>query len=100
MLDQKEVLRLAKLARLNFDSNQINNFISQFQSILNMIDKIKDLDCTNIEPLKSINNENLLTRQDEVREGGLQKELLSNAPGNDASLAKKVECFIVPKVIE
>jgi len=100
MLDKKEVLKLAKLARLNFDDSQINNFISQFDSILSIIDQVKNLDCAHIEPLKSISNENLLTREDEVREGALQKELFFNAPGKNATLAKEVNCFIVPKVIE
>ena len=100
MLYKKEVLKLAKLAKLRFIDQQIDEFNSQFKSILEMIDQVLDLDCSQIEPLKSISNENLLTRKDEVIEGDLQKELFFNAPGKDAALAKEVNCFIVPKVIE
>jgi aspartyl-tRNA(Asn)/glutamyl-tRNA(Gln) amidotransferase subunit C len=101
MAKESEVLRIAKLAKLRFNDEQLVNFIRQFNSILTMAEKLKTLSCDNVEPLKSVSDFNIRMRADEVVNNNLQDKLFTNAPGVDqANLAKEVKCFIVPKVIE
>jgi aspartyl-tRNA(Asn)/glutamyl-tRNA(Gln) amidotransferase subunit C len=97
---EDEVRRISKLSKLKFSEAELGNFTRQFQSILNMVESLKNLSCEGVEPLKSISSENFRTRVDEIIEGGIEQKLFTNAPGRQADLAKEVNCFIVPKVIE
>ncbi|MGV2433038.1 MAG UNVERIFIED_CONTAM: aspartyl/glutamyl-tRNA amidotransferase subunit C [Rickettsiaceae bacterium] len=65
-----------------------------------MIDKLKDVNTDNVEPLTSVVDAKLSMREDKVTDGGIVEELFSNAPGNNSSMAKEIKCFIVPKVVE
>jgi len=100
MLMKKDVLRIAKLAKLNFADSELDQFMGQFAKILQLAESLKSLNCDGVEPLKSPNALPLRLRADQVLDGALQDELFLNAPGAKASLAKEVKCFIVPKVIE
>lgn len=100
MIEKAQVARLAKLAKLKFSDQEMEVFASKFGNILDMIDKITQVDCSGIEPLTSISKEKILTRVDQVTDGRVQSQLFKNAPGKNALLAKEVNCFIVPKVIE
>ncbi len=100
MPDKSDVVKIAKLAKLSFTENELNDFIKQFNNILDMVKVLQDIDCTNIEPLKSISTHNQPMRTDLVANQALASELLSNAPGAQSKLAKEVKCFVVPKVIE
>ena len=95
-----ELLRIAKLAKLKFSDQELENFSNDFSNILEMVSSLNNLNCQDVLPLKSISDQNLPLRQDQVSQGNLQKELFANAPGKQAVLAKEVSCFIVPKVIE
>jgi aspartyl-tRNA(Asn)/glutamyl-tRNA(Gln) amidotransferase subunit C len=101
MLIENEVLcRIAKLAKLSFADSQLDQFIGQFEKILQLAESLKSLDCDGVEPLTSPDDLPLRLRVDEVADGNLQEQLFMNAPKAQASLAKAVKCFIVPKVIE
>jgi aspartyl-tRNA(Asn)/glutamyl-tRNA(Gln) amidotransferase subunit C len=95
-----QLLRIAKLAKLKLSDHELENFSHDLQNVLQMVSSLDAVDCTNVVPLKSINSQNLMLRADKADGENLQKELLSNAPGKQAALAKEVHCFIVPKVIE
>ena len=96
----KEVLRIAKLAKLHFSDQKLDDFTNQFSQILAMVEKLQMVNCDGVEPLKSINNIGLVMRDDEITDGQLQDKLFTNTPGKQADLAKEVHCFVVPKVIE
>ena len=96
----KEVKKIAKLARLSFDESEYEKFSKQLGDMVNMIDQILEVDTDNVEPLTSVNNANLRTRKDEYEKFGDLESLFINAPGKDADIAKEIRCFVVPKVIE
>lgn len=100
MATETEVLKVAKLAKLQLSQEEITNFVKQFSNIMQMIKPLQEVDCRDIEPLKSISNQNQRMRPDVVDDNAQRASLLSNAPGTTAELAKEVGCFIVPKVIE
>ena len=99
-MDKNQVIRLAKLAKLKFNDQQIDALIAQFEPILKMINQLEHIDCTGVEPLQSISSQQLVTRADKINDGNLQEELFYNAPGQNADLSKQIKCFVVPKVIE
>ena len=100
MISEAEVKNAAKLARLSFNDGQITHFTKQLGDIMTMIEEMKKVDCTNIEPLSSVCEQTPFMRDDIVTEGDLGSALFANAPGADAEFAKEIKCFIVPKVVE
>ena len=99
-ISNEEVRKVAKLARLKFTEQEIQNFTTQICSIMDMIDSIDEVDCDNVEPLTSVSNSNQRFREDEISTDVTIEDLFKNVPGKDANLAKEIKCFIVPKVVE
>jgi aspartyl-tRNA(Asn)/glutamyl-tRNA(Gln) amidotransferase subunit C len=100
MITNKEVEKIAKLAKLKFTDNEITSLASQLTNIMDMIDSLNEVNCDNVQPLTSVSDMILRMRKDEVTVEDLSHELLENAPGQNAKLAQDIKCFVVPKVIE
>lgn len=100
MITIDAVNKIAKLARLRFDDTQIVNFSTQLTNIMDMINQLSEVDCSNVEPLTSVCNMAQRLRKDEVTEQDISDQLFSNVSGSSAELSKEIKCFIVPKVIE
>ena len=88
-----EVKYVAKLARLNLSSNEVEAMTTQLDSILNYVDKLKELDTENVTPTTHAIEVQNAFREDEVRESLGQEASLQNAPHQNG------EAFVVPKVI-
>ena len=63
-------------------------------------DKLKDIDCSEIEPLRSVCDDNQRMQADEVTISDQSEDLFRNVPEKGAQFAKEIKCFVVPKVIE
>ncbi len=63
-------------------------------SIFKFIEQLNELNTDKIEPLSSILNEPLRSREDVVNDGKIREKILENSP------QKNEEFFVVPKVIE
>ncbi|WP_341757159.1 MULTISPECIES: Asp-tRNA(Asn)/Glu-tRNA(Gln) amidotransferase subunit GatC [unclassified Candidatus Tisiphia] len=100
MITNEEVQRIAKLARFDFNQDELNSFAQQLTEIMNMIDILNDVDCSNVQPLTSVCDMNQRMRNDQVLYGDISDELFANLPNDKAELAKEVKCFVVPKVVE
>ena len=102
MINITEFKKLQKLAKLNFEENELDEFSKKMSNIVNMINTIQEIDCDNIEPLKSVCDIHQRMREDviELSESNLQESLFRNVPKKGSEIAKEVKCFIVPKVIE
>jgi len=100
MITKDEVNKIAKLAKFNFDEKEISHFQTQLVNIMSMIDVLTQIDCSKIEPLTSVCNMNQRMREDVVTESDIRQELFANTSGENAKLAKEINCFIVPKVVE
>ena len=86
--------KLAKLARLKFDDIERVQIKSDLQNMIGFIEKMNELDTTDVKPLLHItDNENVL-REDIVEGSISNEEALLNAG------SKNVPFFIVPKVIK
>ena len=88
-----QVQQIAKLARLKFDENEIENLTSDMNKILDYMDQLNELDTNNIEPLSHPLDLNNVMREDELIKSISREEAFKNAPSANQ------EFFKVPKVI-
>ncbi|MCP4790322.1 MAG: Asp-tRNA(Asn)/Glu-tRNA(Gln) amidotransferase subunit GatC [Gammaproteobacteria bacterium] len=93
-LDNADILNIAKLARLQVDASQVDNYASSISSILNLVDSMQQVDTDGIEPLANPLDAQQRLRADQVTASNKRDEYLAIAPKTEAGL------FLVPKVIE
>ncbi|XVN40620.1 MAG: Asp-tRNA(Asn)/Glu-tRNA(Gln) amidotransferase subunit GatC [Rickettsia endosymbiont of Argas persicus] len=100
MITKEELKKIAKLARLKFEEDKVEEFSLKLSTIMDMIDVLNELNCKDIEPLTSVSNMSARMRSDEVTCKDLSNELFDNVQGSSKQLAKEVKYFITPKVVE
>ena len=82
MITKKEVEHIAKLARLGLTPNEVEKFQKELSSILDYMEKLKEVDVSRVEPTShSIKVENVM-RSDQAKEEKLEtrKKLIEMAP--------------------
>jgi aspartyl-tRNA(Asn)/glutamyl-tRNA(Gln) amidotransferase subunit C len=89
----EEVKRIAELARLTFAQEELETFTRQFNQILEYMEKLNELDTTNVEPLSHVIELENAFREDTVHPSHPKEDVLKNAPEEDGKY------FKVPKVI-
>lgn len=90
----KDVEHVANLARLEFSEEEKRTLMNQLNKILDYMEKLNELDTSNVEPLAQVNPLTNVFREDVVKPSQPVSEVLKNAP------AKTDKFFKVPKVIE
>jgi aspartyl-tRNA(Asn)/glutamyl-tRNA(Gln) amidotransferase subunit C len=97
-LTEKDVRYVAELAHLELTDEEVNKFLPQLDSILQYMQKLNELDTTQVEPMAQViyaSKENPALRSDQPRKTFVgQDGALGNAPESGAG------CFKVPLVIE
>lgn len=92
--DKNSTLKLAKLARLSLNDEQLDNLEKDLTSIVSFIDQLKEINTDKIDPTSNSLNQDLILR-DDIAENKLSNEdLLRNVPDSELGF------FVVPKVIE
>ena len=86
--------KLANLARLKFDETEKVQIKIDLQNMIGMIEKMNELDTTDVAPLLHITNNVNVLREDFVEGSITNEEALQNAANKNAPF------FIVPKVIK
>ena len=93
-LTDKDVQKVANLARLNIPKTEADRLTGEMNSILRYIDKLAELNTDGVEPTFHASAANNAFREDVCHESLPVEEGLANAPvSEDGS-------FKVPKVIE
>lgn len=93
-LTSDEVRRVALLARLRLTPEEEAELTGQLEDILGYMDKLNELDTTQVKPFgHALDGVNVL-REDRVTNRPNADALLANAPDRDATF------FKVPKIIE
>ena len=93
-IDKDTVKHISKLARISLDEKKADSLSKDLTSIIAFIEKLNSLNTDKIDPLTSIINTSLKSRNDEVKDGKIRDQILKNSPENND------EFFVVPKVIE
>lgn len=92
--NEQTIKTIANLARLRFPKEDEEKFMKDIDSILNWVEELKEVNIDGVEPLVSVTPRTSAVRTDEVTDGGLQTELMANAP-------ESVQGFYeVPKMVE
>ncbi|MCI0747607.1 MAG: Asp-tRNA(Asn)/Glu-tRNA(Gln) amidotransferase subunit GatC [Verrucomicrobia subdivision 3 bacterium] len=85
---------VAHLARLKLTAEEEQKFGAQLGQVLGYIEKLRQLDVSQVEPTAHATPLSNITRPDEVRPSISNEEALRNAP------AKANGLFVVPKIVE
>ena len=92
-LTKEEVLNVAKLARLEFNEEEIVRFQADLNNILDYIDVLGEINTDDVQPLVQVHENGVKLREDIIKESLTSEEAMKNAPASeDGSL-------IVPKVV-
>lgn len=94
VVDTQTVKRIASLAKLKIDDDKVEDVEGEFNKILDWIEQLNEVDTNHVEPLLSVNDENLRLREDKVSDGNQRDAVLANAPVSSYGY------FVVPKVVE
>lgn len=86
-----DIKHIAKLSRLRIEDDKLEKFEKDMESIVNMVDKLPD-----VEGTLDLNPKDIMTlREDKaVTDKFKREELLKNAPEVQAG------CLVVPKTVE
>ena len=94
-IDKKVTRKIAFLARIGLSEKEEIEFSKDLANILKWMEDLKKVDVKEIEPLRNVNDIQLIERVDKDFSKNIeQEELLSNAPKKNGNF------FTVPKVIE
>jgi aspartyl-tRNA(Asn)/glutamyl-tRNA(Gln) amidotransferase subunit C len=93
-IDTDTAARVAKLARIRVEEDELPALAQEFSRILDFIEQLAEVDVDGVEPMVSVEPMRLKRRPDGVTDGGMAETVLSNAP--DA----REGFFAVPKVVE
>ncbi len=93
-LDIATVRRIAKLARIRVDEEELARLGSELGAIIQWVEQLNEVDVEGVEPLTGAVATRLRMRDDVVTDGGKRDEVLANATDPQRGY------FTVPKVVE
>ena len=93
-IDLKTIKHISKLSRISVDDEKAKKLVGDMNSIFDFIEKLKELDTDNVEPLTSVAETTLKLRVDEVKSGNIREQVLKNSPDENQDF------FVVPRVVE
>lgn len=99
-ISKEEVKKIAKLSKIILKDEEVSSMQGELSKIMDLIDQVKSVACDSVEPLCSVHEQGLKLREDRIEMDTTREDLLSNVPGESKELAKDINCFIVPKVVE
>ena len=84
-LTRDDVLKLARLARIDVSEEEIETFSNEFSEILQYVEQLQAVDVDGLEPTSQVTGLTNIMRPDEVRSYGYEPhELLKNVPEVEA----------------
>jgi aspartyl-tRNA(Asn)/glutamyl-tRNA(Gln) amidotransferase subunit C len=93
-IDAEQVRKVAKLSRLELTEAEVEEFAGQISAILEYMEKMNELDTSNVEPLAHCLPVSNVFREDVVRKSLGTEKALANAPDRDGDF------FKVPKILD
>ena len=93
-LTADDVNKIAHLARLGIDSQDIDSYAKDLSGMLALMTQMSELDTNNVEPMAHPMDQAQRLRTDVVTEHNNREQFQSIAPQVEAGL------YLVPKVIE
>jgi aspartyl-tRNA(Asn)/glutamyl-tRNA(Gln) amidotransferase subunit C len=96
-ITKQDVLRVAKLARIELSEKEIESLPAELSKIMNMVSQLQEVNTDNVAQMTSVTEMSLSLREDKVTDGNCVEQVLANSPVKEF---KDLNCFVVPKVVE
>ncbi len=93
-IEQDEIEKIAELARIRIDGDQVPEVTQRITEILAMVDRLQAADTAGVEPLANPLDAIQRLRADEVTESNRREDFQAIAPAVENGL------YLVPRVIE
>ena len=93
-LDPATIRRIASLARIRVEEDQLESLQHELNSILGWIEQLNEVNVDGVEPLTGGAQMAMRMRDDVVTDGGYPEQILANATDRNGDF------FAVPKVVE
>jgi aspartyl-tRNA(Asn)/glutamyl-tRNA(Gln) amidotransferase subunit C len=93
-VDRETVRRIARLARLAVDEDQLAAMETELNALLSWVEQLSEVNVEGVPPMTSVVEQRLKMRSDVVTDGGHADDLMKNAPQSEGHF------FVVPKVVE
>lgn len=93
-INQQTVYKVADLARIEIEANEVDTLTAEMNKILTFMEKLNELDTTGVKPLVYMNESANVWREDVVKQEISTADGLKNAARHNESF------FFVPKIIE
>mgnify|MGYP005776160843 CR=1 FL=1 len=93
-VSKEELLHIAKLADLNINEDEIDNYLTNLQDILNFANVVNQADTNGLAETIGENDKFNVFRKDEIKVFEDNKALLQNAKEQERNM------FKIPKVID
>ena len=93
-ISEKDVLRVAHLARIRVSSDELGDYQEGLSWILSLVEQMHDCDTDGVEPMAHPQDIQLRLREDQVTEPDQRDAMQESAPQVDEGL------YLVPRVIE
>jgi len=93
-IQSEDVLKIAHLARLGIDEDQVESYASDLSKIMGMVEQMNQADTTDIEPMAHPLDQMQRLRSDRVTEANERELLQQNSAHVEDGL------FLVPRVID
>lgn len=92
-VSKEEILHIANLAHLELEENEIDNYLTNLQDILNFANIVNNAPVENLDITIGANEAKNVFRKDEVKVFEDNESLLQNA------ISKEQNMFKIPKVL-
>jgi aspartyl-tRNA(Asn)/glutamyl-tRNA(Gln) amidotransferase subunit C len=92
-LTRDDILKLARLARLDLSEEEITEYSSELSEILQYVEMLQQVDVSGLAPTDQVTGLTNVTRRDEIVDYGYQvSDLLQNVPAveNDHIKVKRM----------
>ena len=93
-VDSDTVRRIARLARIAVDDEQVASMEKELNALLAWVEQLSEVNVEGVAPMTSVVEQKLKMRADLVTGGGRPEDILRNAPMSEEGF------FVVPKVVE
>ena len=93
-ITRETVKKLGRLARIRIEESEEEHLANEVTGILGWIEQLSAVDTDGVEAMTGVSNMPLIEREDVVSDGGIQQDVLSNAPETTEGY------FVVPKIVE
>ena len=88
-LTRDDVLKLARLARIELSDAEVDEFATEFSAILEYVEKLQTVDTDGLQPTSQVTGLTNVTRDDVAQDYGYQTaDLLKNVPAVEQNQIK------------